>query len=135
MGSLLIGDEAFIQEARRFRKVMGGGMRQAGYLAAACIYALDHHVERLKEDNDHAKMIGAVLQERPYVQEVRPVQSNIVIFDLPSSIPADTFIHRLNEKNIGASPFGPNTVRFVTHLDVSPAMIETVIQVLKGLTF
>ena len=135
VGSLLIGDEAFIQEARRFRKVMGGGMRQAGYLAAACIYALDHHVERLKEDNDHAKMIGAVLQERPYVQEVRPVQSNIVIFDLPSSIPADTFIHRLNEKNIGASPFGPNTVRFVTHLDVSPAMIETVIQVLKGLTF
>ena len=135
VGSLLIGDEEFIREARRFRKVMGGGMRQAGYLAAACIYALDHHVERLKQDNDHAKKIGAVLKELPYVQAVRPVESNIVIFDLPSSISADTFISQLNERNIGASPFGPNTVRFVTHLDVSPSMVEIVIQVLRKLSF
>ena len=133
VGSLLIGDADFIKRARRMRKVMGGGMRQAGYLAAACIYALDHHVERLKTDNDHARKLGAVLKELPYVGDVRPVQTNILIFDVNGPWTAQTFLEKLAERGVNAAPFGPQTVRFVTHLDVTAAMIDEVIEVLKEL--
>lgn len=133
VGSLLIGEKEFIRQARRFRKVMGGGMRQAGYLAAAGIYALDHHIERLKEDNERAKSIGAVLEGLNYVSAVRPVQSNIVIFDVKAPWTAASFLEKLAEKGINASPFGPQTVRLVTHLDVTADMIADTIQILKGL--
>lgn len=133
VGSLLIGEQEFIRQARRFRKVMGGGMRQAGYLAAAGIYALDHHVERLKEDNERAKAIGVVLKGLSYVSEVRPVQSNIVIFDVKAPWTAASFLEKLAEKGINASPFGPQTVRLVTHLDVTADMIADTIQILKGM--
>ena len=133
VGSVLIGDRDFIARARRVRKVMGGGMRQAGYLAAACIYALDHHVERLKDDNDRARQIGAVLQEMPYISDVRPVQSNILIFDVKPPRTAASFLEELAAHGIDAVPFGPQTVRFVTHLDVTEQMIERVIEVLRGL--
>lgn len=131
VGSLLIGTLSFIREARRFRKVMGGGMRQAGYLAAAGIYALDHHVERLKTDNAQAKQIGEVLAEMSYVKKVRPVRSNIVIFDLEERYTAETFLARLKENGILASAFGPQTVRFVTHLDINAAMIDQTLTTLK----
>lgn len=134
VGSVLIGDRDFIKQARRFRKVMGGGMRQAGYLAAACIYALDHHVDRLKIDNDRAKLLGAQLEACSYVSEVRPVQSNIVIFDVKAPYTAASFIDRLAEHDILASPFGPQTVRLVTHLDLSESMIEKTLDVLKKLS-
>jgi threonine aldolase len=134
VGSVLIGDRDFIKQARRFRKVMGGGMRQAGYLAAACIYALDHHVDRLKIDNDRAKLLGAQLEKCSYVSEVRPVQSNIVIFDVKAPYTAASFIDRLAEHDILASPFGPQTVRLVTHLDLSESMIEKTLDVLKKLS-
>ncbi len=133
VGSLLIGEQEFIRQARRFRKVMGGGMRQAGYLAAAGIYALDHHVERLKEDNERAKAIGVVLEGLSYVSAVRPVQSNIVIFDVKAPWTAASFLEKLAEKGINASPFGPQTVRLVTHLDVTADMIADTIQILKGM--
>ncbi len=133
VGSLLIGEEEFIRQARRFRKVMGGGMRQAGFLAAAGIYALDHQVERLKEDNARAKEIGRVLEGLSYVSDVRPVQSNIVIFDLKAPWTAASFLEKLAEKGINASPFGPQTVRFVTHLDVTREMIDQSIEILKAL--
>jgi len=133
VGSVLAGSKAFIKQARRVRKVMGGGMRQAGYLAAAGIYALDHHVERLREDNGRAKKIGAVLQGMPYVGELRPVQTNIVIFDVKPPYTAASFLEKLAEKGIKASPFGPQTVRFVTHLDFTEAMMERVIGMLKEL--
>ena len=133
VGSVLTGDKAFIKEARRFRKVMGGGMRQAGYLAAAGIYALDHQVERLKEDNGRAKKIGAVLMEMPYVSDVRPVKTNILIFDVKPPYTADSFLEKLAEKGIKASPFGPQTVRFVTHLDFTEDMMGRVIKVLEEL--
>ncbi|MCB0594261.1 MAG: aminotransferase class I/II-fold pyridoxal phosphate-dependent enzyme [Lewinellaceae bacterium] len=133
VGSVLIGSKAFIKQARRFRKVMGGGMRQAGYLAAAGIYALDHQVERLKEDNERARKIGAVLAEMLYVSEVRPVRTNILIFDVKPPYTAASFLEELAGKGIKASPFGPQTVRFVTHLDFSEEMMERVIAVLKGL--
>ncbi len=133
VGSVLIGDTDFIRQARRIRKVMGGGMRQAGFLAAAGIFALDHQVDRLKEDNDHAKQLGEVLSSLPYVASVRPVQSNIVIFDLAGTQDASTFLEKLAQHGIKATAFGPQTVRFVTHLEVSAAMIEKTIDVLKRL--
>ncbi len=135
VGSLLIGDAADIRQARRIRKVMGGGMRQAGFLAAAGSYALDHHVDRLKQDNEHASVLGKALEALPYVTAVRPVQSNIVIFDLPESITAASLLDKLAAEDILATAFGPHTVRFVTHLEVSAEMIERVIKVLKKVNF
>jgi len=108
-------------------------MRQAGYLAAAGIYALDHHVDRLKIDNDRAKMLGEVLKSCHYVSDVRPVASNIVIFDVKPPYDGSSFVEKLSLKDIHAVPFGPQTVRFVTHLDLSEAMIERTIEVLQEL--
>lgn len=133
VGSVLTGDADFIKQARRFRKVMGGGMRQAGYLAAACIFALDNHVERLKTDNDRAKKLGEILKQLPYVESVAPVKTNIVIFDLKEPLNAADFVALLKEYQIMASAFGPKSVRFVTHLDVSEEMIEKTIDVLKSI--
>ena len=131
VGSLLIGDKVFISEARRFRKVMGGGMRQAGFLAAAGIYALDHQVDRLREDNQAAKELGNILEGLNYVENVRPVKSNIVIFDVKAPYTAENFLTKLKEYGIEAAPFGPQTVRFVTHLNISKEMIDTTIKVLQ----
>lgn len=131
VGSLLIGDAEFIRQARRFRKVMGGGMRQAGYLAAACQYALENNIERLKVDNERAKQIGQVLAELDYVGDIRPVHSNILIFDVKPPFTAASFLEVLKEKGINASAFGPQTVRFVTHLDFTENMLDKTIAVLK----
>lgn len=132
VGSVLIGSKEFINEARRWRKAFGGGMRQAGYLAAAGIYALDHHIDRLKEDNNRAAHIGQTLSHCPYVKNVRPVKTNIVIFDLIDSISADHFLDYLSENDINASAFGAQTVRFVTHLDVDDEMIARCISVINA---
>lgn len=131
VGSILIGSAEFIAEARRVRKVMGGGMRQAGYLAAAGIYALDHHVERLKEDHENARKIATALLDLPYVTNIRPVESNILIFDLKAPHTPATFLEYLVNNGVIASAFGPQTIRFVTHLDVTPAMIDHTIEVLR----
>jgi len=131
VGSLLIGELDFIKKARRIRKVMGGGMRQAGYLAAAGIYALDHHVDRLKEDNRRAKILGETLAAKPWVESVRPVKTNIVIFDLAAPLNAAGFLDKIKEQGINAAPFGPNTVRFVTHLDFTESMLERTLETLR----
>ncbi|MBL7828386.1 MAG: aminotransferase class I/II-fold pyridoxal phosphate-dependent enzyme [Saprospiraceae bacterium] len=131
VGSLLIGNQSFISEARRVRKVMGGGMRQAGFLAAAGIYALDHHIERLKVDHAHAQHLSRVLAELNYVSNIRPVKTNILIFDLKLPATNANFLAFLAEHQIKASVFGPQTIRFVTHLDVSQQMIEQVVHVLR----
>jgi threonine aldolase len=133
VGSLLIGETDFIKRARRIRKAFGGGMRQAGFLAAAGIYALDNHVERLKQDNDNAKKIGNILRGLPYVENLRPVMTNIVIFDVKLPFTGDSFLKKLEECNIKAVLFGPNTVRFVTHLHITDAMVEELIHILKSL--
>lgn len=133
VGSLLVGSKEFIRQARRVRKALGGGMRQAGFLAAAGIYALDHQVQRLKDDNNRAKTLGSALEKQTYVEQVRPVQSNIVIFDLKAPWTAASYLARLAELGISASAFGPQTVRFVTHLDVTEAMIEQVVRVIETL--
>jgi threonine aldolase len=133
VGSLLIGNQQLIKQARRLRKVLGGGMRQAGYLAAAGIFALENNIERLKIDNDRAKQIGEVLKDLPYVAELRPVKSNIVIFDTIPGITASDFIKKLEKHGILAVTFGPQTVRFVTHLDITEEMMEQVLAVLPTL--
>ncbi len=135
VGSLLIGEEDFIRQARRLRKVMGGGMRQMGYLAAAGIYALDNHIDRLKIDNDRAKVLGELLQTLPFVKSVRPVQSNILIFDILDEIDTDQFLATLEQQGILAVALGPKSVRFVTHLDITDNMIEHTLNILPKLKF
>jgi threonine aldolase len=131
VGSVLIGSKEFIKKSRRIRKVFGGGMRQAGYLAAACIYAIDNHVERLREDHRRAKELETLLQALPYVEEVTPVQTNLVFFSLKASMPVDHFLRKLRENDIYAMALAPQQVRFVTHLDISDEMMEKVKTVLK----
>lgn len=133
VGSLILGKKDFIKKAIRVRKGIGGGMRQAGYLAAAGIYALDNNVKRLKEDHRRARDMGEVLEALPYVDEVYPVQTNILIFELNKKMKDTDFMARLNERNIKATIFGPQTIRFVTHLDFTDSMMEEVISAVKGI--
>lgn len=124
VGSLLLGTREFIKQARRFRKVMGGGWRQAGFLAAAGIYALDYHVERLREDHNRARAIGSMLQQLPEVEEIFPIDTNIVIFRLPETILAVDYVAQLAQKGIRAVTFGKHLVRFVTHMDFTDQQLE-----------
>ncbi|CCH53015.1 Threonine aldolase [Fibrisoma limi BUZ 3] len=124
VGSLLLGKVDFISQARRFRKLMGGGWRQAGFLAAAGIYALDNHIERLKIDHLRARKLGALVQELPEVVEVFPVDTNIVIFRLTEQILATDYVAQLAEKGIRAVTFGKHLVRFVTHLDLTDEHVD-----------
>lgn len=134
VGSLLLGPAELIKRARRFRKALGGGMRQAGYLAAAGIYALDNHVNRLAEDNAKARRLGEKLATLPYVKTIEPVQSNICIFHLSGDQTAADLLQKLSGKGIQAVPFGPQTVRFTTHLDVSDEMIDYTLRTLEHMT-
>ncbi|NCD68981.1 aminotransferase class I/II-fold pyridoxal phosphate-dependent enzyme [Mucilaginibacter sp. R11] len=131
VGSVLLADKATIKYARRIRKVLGGGMRQAGFLAAAAIYALDHHVERLKIDHSHAQVLAEELAKCDWVTNVMPAETNIVLFDTVQ--PADHILAKLEEKGIKANSTDKNRIRFVTHLDVHPEQVEYTVQVLKSL--
>lgn len=133
VGSVLLGSEENIKAAKRLRKIMGGGMRQAGYLAAAGIYALDHHVERLKEDHYRAANLAEALNGLAYVESVVPVETNIVIFSLERHHDVDEFVAKLAHHHILCSRFGPNSIRFVTHLGITDEKIAEVIAVLKSL--
>jgi threonine aldolase len=123
VGSVLIGDKDVIDDARRIRKVLGGGMRQAGYLAAAGIYALDHHIPLLKVDNQRAKRIGEILLQKEGIKEVRPVNSNLVIFDLKEGYNVVKCAENLAKRGILCMPFGPQTIRMVTHLNITDEMM------------
>ena len=133
VGSLLIGTKAFIKKARRVRKVFGGGMRQAGFLAAAGIYALDNHITRLKDDHVRAKELGNVLSALSYVESVMPVDTNIVIFNLTDKYTAVSFEEALKPYHIKLAAFGKQTIRFVTHLDFTDEMLTRVVEILKKL--
>lgn len=135
VGSVLLGSEKDILRARRVRKVLGGGIRQAGMLAAAGLYALDHHVERLKEDHNRAQQLGIILQDQRYVESVLAVDSNIVIFRLANDKLAVDFVAKLQEKDLLAVPFGKHDVRFVTHLDFDDDQLTSAIDLLKSLSF
>lgn len=133
IGSLLLGDKEFIRKARRVRKVFGGGMRQAGYLAAAGIYALDNNVTRLKEDHARAKQLAKTLSGLGFIDNVLPVDTNIIIFNLNNKLNPEAFVQKLAENDIKAVGFGKQAIRFVTHLDFTDEMLEKTEQVLKGI--
>ncbi len=132
IGSVLLGDKEFIRKARRVRKVFGGGMRQAGYLAAAGIYALDNNILRLKDDNNRAKQLSTIIKELSYVDNLLPVDTNIIIFNLNEKIKPENFIEKLALENIKASGFGKQSVRFVTHLDFTDEMLDKISKVFKS---
>jgi threonine aldolase len=133
VGSLLLGSEATIAQARRLRKLFGGGMRQAGYLAAAGLYALDHHVERLAEDHARARRLAADLAGLPWVAEVLPVETNVVLCRLDPAVPPARVIERLAAHGVRASSMGGQTLRFVFHLQVDDAQVDRLREVLRGL--
>jgi threonine aldolase len=123
IGSVLLGSKTDIKQARKIRKVFGGGMRQAGFLAAAGIYALDHHIDRLKEDHTRARELGEMLSKSPFVSEILPVATNIVIARLENTSPEE-FMKKLADQNIKSVKFGKDLVRFVTHLDFGDDHLE-----------
>jgi threonine aldolase len=133
VGSILLGKRDFIKKARRVRKVFGGGMRQAGYLAAAGIYALRNHVDRLKHDHYHARQIAEALRKKDFVTEILPVETNIVIFGVAQNWTAPSFVEKLKEFDILGHPISPTQVRLVTHLDVTPPMVEKTIDIINKL--
>lgn len=133
IGSVLLGSKAYIKKALRIRKLFGGAMRQVGYLAAAGIYALDNHVERLKEDHDKAKKIAAVLNASPYIKKVEPVETNIIIFYVNDNIKETDFVEQLKKKGILITSMGNGKLRMVTHLDITDEMLEKVLDILKRL--
>jgi threonine aldolase len=129
VGSVLLADKETIKYARRLRKVFGGGMRQAGFLAAAGIFALDHHVERLKIDHAHAQILADELGKYSWVSNILPADTNIVLFDTVA--PAEQVLKKLLEKGIKANSTDTHRIRFVTHLDVHRDKVEYVVKVLK----
>lgn len=133
VGSVLIGSFDFIQQARRARKAMGGGWRQAGGLAAAGIYALDHHIPLLKQDHIRAQKTADLLLKHTEIIRLYPVETNIVIGELPADIEAVDFVASMKEKNILCSPFGKHLVRFVTHLDFTDVHLEMLEKRLQSL--
>jgi threonine aldolase len=131
IGSILLGSKRHIAKALRIRKLFGGAMRQTGFLAAAAIYALDHHVERLADDHLKAKEIGRVLESASYVTKVAPIETNIIIFYVDEKIGADPFIQKMKAKNILLTPMGEGRIRIVTHLDYTDEMHGILLKELK----
>lgn len=128
VGSVLIGKKDFIKKSRKIRKVMGGGMRQAGFIAAACTYALDNNIERLADDHARAATIATTLQGLSWVKRVLPVATNIVIFEVAD---ANAISKQLADKGIRCSPFSPTLVRMVTHLDFNDDMLTELLKRLR----
>lgn len=131
IGSVLIGTNAQIKKALRIRKLFGGAMRQVGYIAAAGIYALDNHINRLAIDHYRAKEIGKALEKCIYVESVEPIETNIIIFYLKDNITQENFMKYLNAKNISLHSMGEGKMRMVTHLDFTDEMLKIVVDVLK----
>lgn len=132
VGSVLIGSKEFIRKARRIRKVFGGGMRQAGYLAAACLYALENNISRLEEDHLHAKQIAEVLSQQNWIKDVLPCETNILIFTIDESkTSVDAVLAYLKENEILAVQFGKYQIRMVFHLDINTEMTAKVESILK----
>jgi threonine aldolase len=130
VGSILLGTKDFIKQARRIRKVFGGGMRQAGFLAAAGIYALQNNIERLKDDHLHAKKIAASLENKSFVKQVFPVETNIIIFET-KNIAAPQLVEAMKQQNILWYAIAPQRIRLVLHLDITPKMVEETIDIIN----
>ncbi len=133
VGSVLISNKDFIKQARRIRKVFGGGMRQAGYLAAAGIHALDSHIDRLTEDHRKASILWDTLNGLDFVEEVMPAETNILVFKLIDDYRDQEFLRLLESKGINAVGFGPQLIRMVTHLDFTNEMLDETIRILRSI--
>ena len=133
IGSILLGSADFIKRSRRVRKVFGGGMRQAGIMAASGIYALHHHVSRLAEDHQHARDIAAALGQKEFTAAVLPVETNIIIFETRAPFQPAAITAKLKEHGILAIPFSPTQIRMVLHLDITTEMVQQVIAVIEKL--
>ena len=131
VGSVLIGNNDIMENAIRIRKIFGGNMRQAGYLAAAGLYALDNNIERLAEDHKKAKEIGTVLAELSIVKSVESIETNIVIFELNNNVNEKEFTQKLTDKNIHIISMGGNKLRMVTHLDYTNTMHDKLLSELR----
>ncbi len=133
VGSVLLGKKDLIKKARRIRKVFGGGMRQAGYLAAAGIFALENNIERLADDHNHAQMLAQTLRKKDFVGKILPVETNIVIFEITGRMTASEFVQKLNEHDIKTIAISKTQVRIVLHLDVSEQMIIKTIEIIENI--
>ncbi|MBN8577008.1 MAG: threonine aldolase [Cytophagales bacterium] len=131
VGSVLVCKKELEPKARRMRKAFGGGMRQAGFLAAAASYALDNHITRLKEDHTRARVLGKELSQLSWIKSVMPVDTNIVIFSVVDSTTPENILAQLNNEEVKAIKFGPQEIRLVTHLDFDDKMLDKTIQVFK----
>ena len=133
IGSLLLGDKTTIHRALRIRKMLGGGMRQVGYLAAAGLYAIENNIAKLPEDHRRAKELAKVLAKATWVASVEPVETNIIIFSVAASYKPSRVIEKLKQKNISLSAFGGNKLRMVTHLDYREVMHNYVLDTIAKL--
>jgi threonine aldolase len=133
VGSVLIGTKNFISKARRIRKVLGGGMRQAGTLAAAGIYALDNNIARLAEDHLHARQIADALRQKDFIGTILPVETNIIIFEVQEEYTAATLTAELKKQNVLVIAIAPGQIRMVTHLDITKEMVDQTIHVIQNL--
>lgn len=133
IGSVLVGDEDLMEGAIRIRKIFGGGMRQVGYLAAAGLYALDNHVDRLAEDHKKAKEIGEVLHTLSQIKIVEPIETNIVIFELQPDVDETSFVKQLADHDIHIIGMGGGKLRIVTHLDYTDVMHDKLLEMLKSI--
>lgn len=134
VGSVLVGSSSDIEKAIRIRKVFGGGMRQAGYLAAAGIFALDHQVERLADDHTKAKEIGIALEGLSFIHKVEPIETNIIIFEIDEDkMNSEVFVAKLKEKNVQIISMGQGKLRIVTHLNYTDDMHDAFTKILKNL--
>jgi threonine aldolase len=135
VGSILAFKKEYEAKARRMRKAFGGGMRQAGFLAAAGIYALDNHIKRLKEDHAKAKTLGKELQNLSWVKSVMPVDTNIVLFEVAANLTPEKVLAKFNENNIKALQFSQTEIRLVTHLDFTDELLNKTIDIFKKISF
>ena len=133
VGSVLVGSSTFIQEARRVRKKFGGGMRQAGFIAAAGLFALQHHVARLAEDHTHTRLVAEALKAKSWVGEMLDPETNILIFEVKDTFTAASWCQHMSAFGVKALPIAPHQVRLVFHLDVTPPMVEKLIEIIGTL--
>ena len=131
IGSVLVGSSPFIAKARRKRKVLGGGMRQAGIIAAAGLFALKNNVERLKEDHENAQHLTLTLRDLAWVESILPVETNIIVVSVKSPARRDEIIESLRKEGLLCIAFGPGMIRFVTHLNIDRSMVEQACRILK----
>lgn len=133
VGSVLVGDSDLMEKAMRIRKILGGGMRQVGFLAAAGLYALDNNINKLQKDHEKAIELGSVLSKLTYVNKVEPIETNIVIFELNKDVDESTFLTNLYDKGIKIISMGSNKLRMVTHMDYTNAQHDKVLSLLNTL--